>query len=90
MSRYPPFEIVGNARFSLGLFSDGRVLASRLGPYDDNTLLHGGFREGDVVGTGYELDREAGTIEFYFTHNGRRLPPLPNDCGVYDLHKARK
>ena len=53
-------------------------------------LVPEGFAQGDVVGAGYELRRDAGVIEFFFTLNGRRLEPIPNDWGIFDLIKARR
>ena len=89
--RYPPFEEVGKATHSLGLNIDGRVVCSRANILAENTMLYPeGIDEGDVVGAGYELRRDAGVLEFFFTVNGTRLPPLPNDWGLFELSKAKK
>jgi len=88
---FPPFESVGKANFSLALDTDGRVVSSRPNVLAEDTILYpDGLSEGDVVGCGYELRRDAGAIEFFFTVNGTRLPPLPNDWGLFDLGKARR
>ena len=82
--------MVGSTKFSLALHCDGHVMSSRATSTDTVMLYPDGFVQGDVVGAGYELRKDAGVIEFFFTVNGTRLDPLPNDWGVFELPKARR
>ena len=41
------------------------------------------LKQGDVVGAGYEYRDTVEIVEFFFTVNGERLPPIPDREGVF-------
>ena len=86
---YQPFEMVGDAPFSIGIKSDGFARIHR-GDGTRSFKMCRPLKTNDVVGAGYERNPQDQIITFFFTLNGQRLPPVPDEDAFFLVNDVKR